>query len=325
MRIIWVAVACAVAAAVSAAANAQQVEPVSTGNPSVAPLKWVGRLVTPAPTKQYPNEVSECTGQFITPNVVLTAGHCLRDIVDNPTGPWYDLTNQTFTLQYQAGVGSQTFKTVCGAVNPLWTLPANYSSMSANQKNDAMESASQHDFAMILVNGTSPTGAMPYELDWKGKVNEVVRVGYAGDILDEEVIQRSPGIVFFANDIPLFDQSLPNIVVQWQSITDFTNGSSGGAWVANFNTTEGPNNNKLIAVTSFGNSDYPGATFAAYLTAAEFNPLLANVSGGCKNGSGPPAPVTAAPAQPAQGPTGAGTGTSTPGGILAPGPNNQGH
>jgi hypothetical protein len=75
---------------------------------------------------------------------------------------------------------------------------------------------------------------------------------------------------------------VPNLVVQWQSITDFTNGSSGGAWITNFNTTEGPNNNQLIAVTSFGNARFPGATFAAYLTAAEFNPLLSSVLNGCK-------------------------------------------
>jgi hypothetical protein len=49
----------------------------------------------------------------------------------------------------------------------------------------------------------------------------------------------------------------------------------------------GANNNILIAVTSFGadyqgTNPFPGGTFAAYLTAAEFNPLLASVSNGCK-------------------------------------------
>lgn len=317
MRFVRIAVACAAIAAGNASSNAQQNQPTSTGNPTVAPQKWVGRLVTPAPTAQHPNEVSECTAQFIAPNVLLTAAHCLRDLPDNPTGPWYDLTNQIFQLQYQAGVASQTFKTVCGAVNPQWTLPSNFSAMNTAQKNDAIAVASQHDYAMILVNGNSPTGTMPYMLDWKGKVNEVVRVGYAGDILDEEVVQRSPGIVFFANDIPLFDASTPNLVVQWQSLTDFTNGSSGGAWVANYNSTEGANNNKLIAVTSFGNSSYPGATFAAYLTAAEFNPLLANVQGGCKSGSGPPAAAAAAPASAAvkQAPAGGGSAPSGAGAI----------
>lgn len=282
MRVIVIAVACAAALAGSAGTFAQEGNPVSTGNPSVAPLKWVGRLLTPAPTKKHPNEVSECTAQFIAPTVLLTAGHCLRDLASEPTGPWYDLTNQTFTLQYQAGIGSQTFKTVCGAVNPLWTVPPNFTSMTPQQQNDVMEAVRQHDFAMVLVNGTSPTGAMPYALDWKGKVDHVMRVGYAGDILNDEVVQQSPGIVFFADSIPMFSRSLPGIVVQWQPITDFTNGSSGGAWIANFSTSEGPNSNTLIAVTSFGNDSYPGAAFAAYLTAEEFNPLLQYVSNGCK-------------------------------------------
>ena len=261
---------------------AQTGVPVSTGNPSLAPLKWVGRIVTPAPTKDQPNEVSECTAQFITSKVLLTAGHCLKDLPDNPTGPWFDLTNQTFTLQYQAGEGSHTFKTVCGATNPLWTFPSNYSSLNKSDQNLAFATAAQHDYAMILVDTPSTTGVMPYALDWKGKVVEAVRVGYAGDILDDEIVQKALGIVFFANAVPMYPASISNLVVHWQGVTDFTQGSSGGAWIANFNTEEGANNNILIAVTSFNNTGFPGAMFAAYLTAAEFNPLLTFVSNGCK-------------------------------------------
>jgi len=256
--------------------------PRSTGNPSLAPLKWVGRLVTAAPTKEHPNQVSECTGQFIKPNVVLTAAHCLQDLPENPTGPWYDLTKQTFTLQYQAGSGSHTYKTICGTTNPGWILPANYAVLNAQQKEQVLESISQHDYAMILVDGTSQTGVMPYALDWKGKVKQAVKVGYAGDILDDEIIQQSRGVVFFADEIPMFSQPLPNLVVQWQGLTNFLNGSSGGAWIANFSTTEGPNENLLMGITSFSNSAFPGATFGAYLTSAEFNPLLNYVSNGCK-------------------------------------------
>jgi hypothetical protein len=261
---------------------AQSTEPVSTGNPSVAPLKWVGMVINPAPTKKSPNLVDECTGQFIKPNVVLTAGHCVNDLPDNPTGTGYDITKQRFILQYQNGEGSQTFTTKCAAASPQWKLPANYKTMTDEQKDLATRTAAQHDFAMILVDSTSPTGVMPYMLDWKGKVTQAVRVGYASNILDGEIIQQALGIVFFANTIPMFPESPPNLVVHWQSITDLTSGTSGGAWIANFNTTNGPNNNVLIAVTSFRNENYPGAILAAYLTAAEFNPLLKYVSDGCK-------------------------------------------
>lgn len=261
---------------------AQSSAPPSTGNPSVAPLKWVGMVINPMPTQKYPNNVNECTGQFIAKNVVLTAAHCIRNLEGDPPGVPYDTTKQLFVLQYQNGEGSHTFKTKCAAASPQWSFPSNYKTMTAAQKDAAFMTAAQHDFAMILVDGDSPTGAMSYALDWKGKLTEAVRVGYAGDILNGEIVQQALGIVFFADSIPMFDGAHPNLVVHWQSITDLTQGTSGGAWIANFNTTEGNNKNILVAVTSFNNSNYPGAIFAAYLTAAEFNPLLKLVSNGCK-------------------------------------------
>jgi len=261
---------------------AQAANPEFSGNPAVAPLKWVGMLINPTPTQKNPNAVSYCTGQFIKPNVVLTAGHCIKDLQENPTGPWFDLTKQYFILQYQNGEGSQTFKTKCAAANPQWTYPSNFSTMTAAQKDIANLTAVQHDFAMILVDGNSPTGVMPYQLDWKGKFSRATRIGYAADILDGKIIQESHGIVFFADSIPMFAQSFPNLVVSWQSLTDLTSGTSGGAWITNFNATEAASNNILIAVTSSSDDRYPGAEIAAYLTAAEFNPLLTFVSNGCK-------------------------------------------
>ena len=253
----------------------------TTGNPSLAPLKWVGMLVVPNPTQANPKQITECTAQFIAPSVLLTAAHCVKDIIDNQAGPWPDVTKGTFWLQYQNQQGTP-YKIRCAAPNPLWTLPANYASMSQAEKNGAQRTAFQHDFAMILVDGVSTTGVMPYELDWKGTVLYVVRVGYAGDILDGQIVQELGGPVFFADAIPMLPKSYPNIVVQWAPITDLTEGTSGGAWIANFNTVENPNKNLLVAVTSFSFDAYPGGEGAAYLTAAEFNPLLDFVSKGCQ-------------------------------------------
>ena len=236
---------------------AQATEPVSTGNPSVAPFKWVGMLINPIPTQKNPNFVDECTGQFIRPNVVLTAAHCVKSLQPNPSGTWFDLSKQRFVLQYQNGEGSHTFNTICAATPSQWAYPANYNTMNADQKSAVLRNTAQHDFGMILVDGTSPTGVMPVALDWKGKVTNAVRIGYAADILNGEIIQRALGTVFFANAIPMSGPP-PNLVVHWQSITDLTNGTSGGAWIANYDTTEGPNNNFLIAVTSFGNRELSG-------------------------------------------------------------------
>jgi hypothetical protein len=280
----FIVFATASALVLSAAYALAQNEPqvANTGNPSVAPLKWVGMVINPTPTKNDPNLVAACTGQFIKPNIVLTAAHCIKDLPENPTGPWFDLTKQKFVLQYQNGEGSQTFKTVCAATAPGWQVPANFDTLKNPQKNRAQRAASEHDFALILVDGNSPTGVMPYALDWKGKATNAVRVGYAADILDGEIIQQAEGIVFFANAIPMFPEAPANLVVHWQSITDLTQGSSGGGWIANYSSQEGEDKNLLIAVTSFGDTDYPGAVIGAYLTAAEFNPLLSYVSNGCK-------------------------------------------
>jgi hypothetical protein len=257
----------------------------NTGNPSVVPLKWVGYLkgVLPAQHLQI-----GCTAQFIKPNVLLTAAHCIKDIFDYPNGPWIDLTQEDFVLQYQNNEGSAEFKAICASTPRDYMLPANYSSLNQEGQALARLTAIQHDFAMILVDGNSPTGEMPYLLDWKGKVDEVVRVGYAADILNGEIISQASGALFFADAIPILPQSYPHMVIQWAPITDLTEGTSGGAWIANFSTKGGANTNMLVAVTSSSLNAYPGGEAAAYLTAAEFNPLLNYVSHGCTGSGGTP-------------------------------------
>jgi hypothetical protein len=263
----------------------------TSGNPAFVPLIWVGILVIPNATPQSPNSIIVCTAEFITPTVLLTAGHCLQDLPDSandaadaPVRQWPDIKKAMFYRQYQNDYGDP-FKIVCGLPNPKWALPSNVRSMNANDKRAAMNNAWQHDYAMLLVDSPNPSGGMPYALDWKGKkgTSFAVRVGYPSAILDSAIVQQVPGYVFFANTIPDPYDAMPNEVVQWGPGVDATQGMSGGAWITNFDTSgKAPNANTLIAVSSYGNSSFPGASFAAYLTAEEFNPLLNSVSNGCK-------------------------------------------
>src|SRR5580658_4074419 len=52
----------------------------TSGNPAFLPLIWVGLLVVPEPSPSAPNAIGLCTAEFISPTVLLTAAHCLRDL-----------------------------------------------------------------------------------------------------------------------------------------------------------------------------------------------------------------------------------------------------
>ncbi len=262
-------------------------ETLTTGDPSTAPFKWAG-MVEFHEAKDPPGTSHPlCTGQFIAPTVVLTAAHCLNDPDDGVIDP----KTMTFWLQYQNGQATKIFNVSCGLTNPHWALPelATWKKMSNDDQDAVLDKIFPHDFAMLLVDGgSSPTGTIPVALDWKGKYSYADRIGYPENILGGRVIQKVGGVVFFADSIPLRDNALPNEIVQWGPVTDATQGMSGGAWVANRDTTRKTYDPVLIAVTSYSPVNkynepvYPGGTFAAYLTAAEFDPLLQSVQNGCK-------------------------------------------
>jgi hypothetical protein len=263
----------------------------TSGNPAFVPLTWVGILAIPDPTPKAPNGLILCTAEFITPTVLLTAGHCLQDLPDSVNDApdaaarqWPDITKAMFYRQYQNDSG-YPFKIVCGLPNPKWVLPPDIRSMKDADKKAAMNETWQHDYAMLLVDNPNPSGGMPYMLDWKGNKDTTfaVRVGYPSAILDAAIVQQVPGYVFFANTIPGPSNKMADEVVHWGPSVEATQGMSGGAWIMNFDISgKAPGANTLIAVSSYSNSYFPGASFAAYLTAEEFNPLLKSVSNGCK-------------------------------------------
>ena len=73
---------------------------------------------------------------------------------------------------------------------------------------------------------------------------------------------------------------LPNIVALRHNRADLTQGSSGGAWVANFDKREDGEYNTVIAVTSYISKSQSGVSFGPYPTSA-FYRLLDYVSKGC--------------------------------------------
>jgi len=276
----WVDAAAAMQLAQQNKPSQPTIDMKDTGNPSVAPIKWAGLVMYTISDTQF----EYCTGQFIAPRVVLTAGHCVKDIDKNA---WNDVSKMSFILQFQNGEGSHVYKVLCTATLDAYSHPSNYSKLSKGDQQNADMVAHESDYAMMLVDSDSLTGTMPYQTDWKGKWLGATRIGYPGDVLNGEVIQQAHGIVFFADAVPIFTnngqtQSFPNLVVHWQRNTKLTQGSSGGAWIANFDPDEGKGNNVAITVSSFIMTDFAGAIFGPYLTGNNVSALLQYTQKGCK-------------------------------------------
>jgi len=246
--------------------NPQRQEPLIAGNPAVAPLKWVGLLVF----QNAKGQTFSCTAQFIAPKVLLTAAHCVRD---NTTGEWYDTAKMYFFLQYQNDNASDIYKVVCTGHLAGWA-PKVAANATDDEKEAAAENAFQYDYAMILVNHESITGHFKVETEWLGKHPTAVQIGYPGAIEGGMIIQRDPGLLALS-------LSRPNEIILMHTNPNMTEGTSGGAWIANFATAEKPDENVIIGVTSFGNGSWPGVTFGPYFRQENYVGLFDYVSKGC--------------------------------------------
>ena len=246
-----------------------------SGNPTIAPLKWAGLVVNyemfEKDGKKYPGA---CTGQFIAPRVVLTAAHCVQD---RKTGAWYDLKKMYFLLQYQNKSFSQSYRAICASRFDGW-WPAQLRSPNTEERNRAEQNRWQWDYAMILVDRSSTTGYYPkLTLDWQqGRYPRATATGYPVAMLGGQIIQIAYGDILFPNP------RNPNTVALRHNRADLTRGSSGGAWVANFDKREDGEYNTVIAVTSFISKSQPGVSFGPYLTPA-FRRLFEYVSKGCSH------------------------------------------
>ncbi len=257
----------ALAIALSTMAAAQDKEqPMSAGNPAVAPLKWVGLLVF----EHADGKTFACTAQFISPKVLLTAAHCIRD---NTTGQWYDTSKMNFYLQYQNREASEIYDVIC-ASHLAGYVPKLSPSANDDEKYFAFENATQFDYAMILVNHDSKTGQFKVETDWLGKHPEANQIGYPGAIEGGMIVQQDPGRLAFS-------LSQPGVVILMHTNPNMTQGTSGGAWIANFSTSENPDENVVIGLTSEGSPNWPGVTFGPYFKQQTYGSLFDYVSKGC--------------------------------------------
>ena len=172
----------------------------AAGNVLSKPLYWAGKLFFRAPDGDY-----VCSAQFISPNVILTAAHCVRD---PETGNWYE--DFIFALQYNAGKYGAVYSYDCVATRNAWVQPGFEKFLA--------------DYAMIRVDKPSRTGNFGTHWGWRGNYNDATKIGYPGGVSDGEIIQVEHGPIAFVDGV---------VQIKHGNTAD-QGGSSGGAWIGQF-------------------------------------------------------------------------------------------
>ena len=219
----------------------------AAGNVNQMPLIFAGKLFFTKPNGDF-----MCSAQFIAKRVLLTAAHCVRD---DETGKFWK--NITFFLQYDKGRASAKYTESCAATFNSWVQPGNEKYLS--------------DFAMILVNEDSRNGWFGMQWNWQGAYNQATKIGYPVGISKGEVIQVLSGPIAVGNGLVELRHGNPNE----------QGGSSGGAWIGNYDSSNSPSDNHVISVESFGFKNKPGVDYGPYFD-ERIKKLYDYVGNGCK-------------------------------------------
>jgi len=126
---------------------------------------------------------------------------------------------------------------------------------------------------MILMDGPSLTGYYNVAVDWHGKFSGATATGYPASLLGGEVIEKAHGELLSISDVP-------NEFALKHGKNKFTQGSSGGAWVANLDSKVDADHNIIVSISSIVVRDKLGLSFGPYLT-SDFKQLLEYVGNGC--------------------------------------------
>ena len=217
-----------------------------SGDVTKKPLYWAGKLFYLIGQDEY-----VCSAQFISPDVILTAAHCVRD---GDTGNWY--TDFIFALQYNNGKFGKLYDYDCVATKNGWVQ-------------EGFEKYF-YDYAMIKTTEPSTTGHFGTHWGWSGNYDGAIKIGYPGGVADGQVMQVETGPIRFVEGV--VELTHGNEADQ--------RGSSGGAWIG---TAGGnvPQDHYIISVESFGFPDQPGVDYGPYLT-EEFKDLFDYVQNGCQ-------------------------------------------